>query len=107
MMAMRQDGSFKGRHFTSEVILWAWPWYLAFPISYRDLSACSATRRMFARVPDNVMPTTTSRVTRTYAVRAVDVVLEASSRAFASCAIAAGAWSGMAKTELTLISHST
>ncbi len=34
-----QDGPFKGRHFTSEVILWALRWYLAFPISYRDLSA--------------------------------------------------------------------
>ena len=34
-----QDGAFKGRHFTSEVILWALRWYLAFPISYRDLSA--------------------------------------------------------------------
>ncbi len=107
MMAMRQDGSFKGRHFTSEVILWTLRWYLAFPICYRDLSACSAIRRMSARIPDNVTPTITSRVTRTYAVRAVDVVLKASRRAFTSCAIAAGAWSGMAKTELTLISHNT
>jgi IS6 family transposase len=32
------DGSFKGRHFASEVILWAVQWYLAFPISYRDLA---------------------------------------------------------------------
>ena len=39
MMAVAQDGSFKGRHFTSEVILWALRWYLAFPISYRDLAA--------------------------------------------------------------------
>jgi transposase-like protein len=29
--------SFKGRHFTGEVILWAVRWYLMFPISYRDL----------------------------------------------------------------------
>src|SRR3954467_12418308 len=28
---------FKGRQFTSEVILWAVRWYLQFPISYRDL----------------------------------------------------------------------
>ena len=34
-----QDGFFKGRHFTSEVILWALRWYLTFPISYRDLAA--------------------------------------------------------------------
>ncbi len=38
-MAAGQDGSFKGRHFTSEVILWALRWYLAFPISYRDLAS--------------------------------------------------------------------
>jgi hypothetical protein len=36
--AADQDGSFKGRHFTGEVILWALRWYLAFPISYRDLA---------------------------------------------------------------------
>jgi IS6 family transposase len=52
---VRQDQSFKGRQFTAEVILWARlaegsvrrsrmegqgegvPWYLMFPISYRDL----------------------------------------------------------------------
>ncbi len=44
MMAARQDGSFKGRHFTSEVILWALRWYLAFPISYRDLAAMLSER---------------------------------------------------------------
>jgi len=32
-MATDQDGAFKGPHFTSEVILWALRWYLAFPIS--------------------------------------------------------------------------
>jgi len=37
-MAKRQIGSFKGRRFMSEVILWALRWYLAFPISYRDLA---------------------------------------------------------------------
>jgi IS6 family transposase len=37
-MASDQDCSFKGRHFTGEVILWALRWYLAFPISYRDLA---------------------------------------------------------------------
>ncbi len=41
---MDQDGSFKGRHFASEVILWALRWYLAFPISYRDLGAMLADR---------------------------------------------------------------
>jgi len=34
---VRQDQPFKGRQFTSEVILWAVRWYLMFPISYRDL----------------------------------------------------------------------
>jgi IS6 family transposase len=42
--AAEQDGSFKGRHFTSEVILWALRWYLAFPISYRDLALMLADR---------------------------------------------------------------
>ncbi len=43
-MAVGQDGSFKGRHFTTEVILWALRWYLAFPISYRDLASMLADR---------------------------------------------------------------
>ena len=43
-MAKRQNGSFKGRHFTSEAILWALRWYLAFPISYRDLASMLADR---------------------------------------------------------------
>ena len=43
-MAMDQHGSSKGRHFTSEVILWALRWYLAFPISYRDLAAMLSDR---------------------------------------------------------------
>jgi len=38
-MAKRRIGSFKGRHFTSEVILWALRLYLALPISYRDLAS--------------------------------------------------------------------
>ena len=36
--------SFKGRHFTGEVILWAVRWYLMFPISYRDLELMLADR---------------------------------------------------------------
>src|SRR5215207_7102969 len=36
-VAAKQGGSFKGRQFTTEVILWAVRWYLMFPISYRDL----------------------------------------------------------------------
>lgn len=44
MAAADQERSFKGRHFTSEVILWALCWYLAFPISYRDLSLMLADR---------------------------------------------------------------
>ncbi len=43
-MAAGQDGMFKGRHFTSEVILWALRWYLAFPISYRDLASMLSDR---------------------------------------------------------------
>jgi IS6 family transposase len=34
---MDRSGSFKGRQFTADVILWAVRWYLQFPISYRDL----------------------------------------------------------------------
>ena len=34
---MGQGRWFKGRQFTTEVILWAVRWYLIFPISYRDL----------------------------------------------------------------------
>ncbi len=44
MTAAGRDGSFKGRHFTSEVILWALRWYLAFPISYRDLASMLSDR---------------------------------------------------------------
>ena len=43
-MTTGQDGMFKGRHFTSEVILWALRWYLAFPISYRDLASMLSDR---------------------------------------------------------------
>ncbi len=44
MMAAGQNTSFKGQHFTSEVILWALRRYLAFPISYRDLAAMLSDR---------------------------------------------------------------
>jgi transposase, IS6 family len=42
--AVKQGGSFKGRQFTAEVILWAVRWYLMFPISYRDLELMLAGR---------------------------------------------------------------
>jgi hypothetical protein len=42
--AADQDGSFKGRHFTGELILWALRWYVAFPISYRDLALMLSDR---------------------------------------------------------------
>jgi len=45
-MTKQRIGSFKGRHFTPEVILWALRWYLAFPISYRDLASMLADRRV-------------------------------------------------------------
>ncbi len=41
-----QGGVFKARHFTTEVILWALRWYLAFPISYRDLAVMLADRAL-------------------------------------------------------------
>jgi hypothetical protein len=44
MTAVGRDGSFKGRQFTSEVILWALRWYLAFPISYRELASMLSDR---------------------------------------------------------------
>ena len=44
MMVKRWSGSFKGRQFTSEVILWALRWYLAFPVSYRDLASMLSDR---------------------------------------------------------------
>ena len=44
MTAAVQDGFFKGRHFTSEVIPWALRWHLAFPISCRDLASMPANR---------------------------------------------------------------
>ena len=36
-VAVKQGGSFKGRQFTADVILWAVRWHLMFPIGYRDL----------------------------------------------------------------------
>ena len=42
--AAKQGGSFKGRQFIAEVILWAVRWYLMFPISYRDLELMLADR---------------------------------------------------------------
>ncbi len=44
MTAAEQEGSFKGRHFTPEVILRALRWDPAFPISSRDLSAMLSDR---------------------------------------------------------------
>jgi IS6 family transposase len=61
MMTARQDRPFKGRHFTSEVILWALRWYLAFPISYRDLAAMLPDRGV------TVDHTTLFRWVQTYA----------------------------------------
>src|SRR6195952_2807542 len=44
MIVARLDRSFKGRHFTSKVILWALRWYLTFPISYRNLALMLSDR---------------------------------------------------------------
>ncbi len=62
-MTLGQDGAFKGRHFTSEVILWALRWYLAFPISYRDLAAMLSDRGVM------LDHTTLFRWVRTYAAK--------------------------------------
>ena len=62
-MAAEREGSFKGRHFTSEIILWALRWYLAFPISYRDLSAMLSDRGV------EVDHTTLFRWVQTYAAK--------------------------------------
>jgi len=43
-MTTDRSDTFKGRHFTSEVIQWTLRWYLAFPISYRDLAAMLCDR---------------------------------------------------------------
>lgn len=42
--AAGQHGVFKGRHFTSEVILRGLRWYPAFPISYRNLASILSDR---------------------------------------------------------------
>jgi hypothetical protein len=36
----------QGRHFTFELILWALRWYLAFPVSSRDLASMVSDRRV-------------------------------------------------------------
>jgi transposase, IS6 family len=43
-LAANQDDRFREPHFTSEVILWALCWYLAFPISDRDLALMLSDR---------------------------------------------------------------
>ncbi len=60
---MERDGTFKGRHFTSEVILWALRWYLAFPISYRDLALMLSDRGVV------VDPSTLFRWVQAYAAK--------------------------------------
>jgi transposase-like protein len=43
-MMQGNKNPFKGRQFTAEIILWAVPWYLCFPISYRDLECMLSDR---------------------------------------------------------------
>lgn len=43
-MAAGRHDAFKGRHFTADIILRALRWYLALPVSYRDLSAMLSDR---------------------------------------------------------------
>ena len=58
----RRARPFKGRQFTSEVILWAVRWYLQFPISYRDLELMLRDRGV------SVDHTTIDRWIQAYAV---------------------------------------
>ena len=44
MVTTDREKAFRGRHFAVDVILWALRWYLAFPISYRDLAAMLSDR---------------------------------------------------------------
>ena len=46
-----RDPCFKGRQFTSEVILWAVRWYPMFPISYRDLELALLDRGVEVTTP--------------------------------------------------------
>ena len=41
---MTDARAFRGFRFPAEVILWAVRWYLAFPVSYRDLGRMLADR---------------------------------------------------------------
>ena len=41
---VKPGGSFKGKQFIAEVILWTVRWYLRFPINYRDLDPVLADR---------------------------------------------------------------
>ena len=59
--SVRPGQSFKGRHFTAEVILWAVRWYLMFPVSYRDLELMLADRGV------EMAHTTVFRWVQTYA----------------------------------------
>jgi IS6 family transposase len=78
--AVKQSGSFKGRQFTVEVILWAVRWYLMFPVSYRDLELmlsakrdAAAAKRFFRkalRQPHTVNPRTITFVAELFQVAA-------------------------------------
>ena len=41
---MTDARAFRGFRFPAEVVLWAVRWYLAFPVSHRDLEAMLAVR---------------------------------------------------------------
>jgi IS6 family transposase len=43
-MAAGRDDALKRRHFAADIILWAPRWYLAFPVSYRDLALMLSDR---------------------------------------------------------------
>jgi len=60
-VAAGKKNPFKGRQFTTEIILWAVRWYLQFPISYRDLE------RMFSDRGIRVDHTTLFRWIQAYA----------------------------------------
>ncbi|MGH7042181.1 MAG: hypothetical protein ACREFY_08620, partial [Acetobacteraceae bacterium] len=80
-MAAGQGCTFKGRHFTAEVILWTLRRYLAFPISYHDPAAPLSDRGI------SVDHTTLFRWVQAYAA-----TLELRTDGICGPALAPGGW---------------
>jgi putative transposase len=43
--------AFKGSHFERDVILWGVRWYVAYPLSYRQIEEIQATNKVTTRTP--------------------------------------------------------